>query len=176
MRSVAGIVVRSRPTFSASPVRRAHGRAAPTHRMGTWTNPHDPAPSPAPDESPFAPGFPEINPPRPNWQEWTPEVPREVPPTPEVETPVLPREEPPEFVPHREWPPVREPEMPVTPLPPQPGPDEPSVPMPSEPFSPEVPPISMPDITPRRVKEACAHSATAGLLTEQRRGAMEHEA
>jgi hypothetical protein len=125
------LVARSRPALSVSPARRAHGRAAPLHRMSTWQNPRDPEPTPAPDESPFAPGFPEINPRRHTPREWTPEVPREMPPQPESPSTGSPREEPPEFVPRRESPPVREPEVPVTPLPPQPGPDEPSVQMPT---------------------------------------------
>ena len=166
MRTAASLVARSRPAFSASPARRAQGRPASTHRMSTWQNPRDPEPARAPDESPFAPGFPEINPPLNTPREWTPEVPREVPPQPEVERETPSREEPPEFVPRRESPPVREPEVPVTPLPPQPGPDEPSVLMPTTPFTPEVLPVPMPDITPRRVKEACARSATRGPLND----------
>jgi hypothetical protein len=143
--------------------------------MSTWQNPRDPEPTPAPDESPFAPGFPEINPPLHTPREWTPEVPREMPPQPESPSTGSPREEPPEFVPRRESPPVREPEVPVTPLPPQPGQDEPSVQMPTA-FTPEVPPVPLPDITPQRVKEACALSATRGPLAMQREAAVEHEA
>lgn len=130
----------------------------------TWHNPTDPPPAQVPSESPFIP-MPEINPlSRPS--EWTPEVPREVPQPPEIEKPTIPRA--PEIQPPTETPPVREPQPGVTPLPPQPGPDEPSVPMPSQPFTPDVLPVPMPDITPREVKDACARSATHGLVMPAR--------